>query len=48
MEIVMRGGRGSFQVIKLQRPDRATVCSHSTGDVASMYRIESDLDHKNV
>ena len=24
------GGKGSFQAVKLQRPARATVCSHST------------------
>ena len=30
------GGQGSFQAIKLQRPARATVCSHSTRDVAAM------------
>ena len=33
-------GRGSFQSVKLQRPDRATVCSHSGKDAtASMKPI---------
>jgi len=39
------GGTGSFQTVKLQRPVRATVCSHSTRDVTAVYSIESDLDH---
>ena len=30
------GGQGSFQAVKLQRPARATVCSHSTRDMAAM------------
>lgn len=29
------GGQGSFQAVKLQRPARATVCSHSTRDMAA-------------
>jgi hypothetical protein len=29
------GGRGSFQSVKLQRPDRATVCSHSVKDATA-------------
>ena len=34
------GGRGCFQSVKLQRPDRATVCSHSVQDAtASMKSI---------
>ena len=27
------GGKGSFQAVKLQRPDRTTVCSHSARDM---------------
>jgi|GEM_PF-1924648 len=29
------GGKGSFQTVKLQRPDRTTVCSHSARDMAA-------------
>jgi hypothetical protein len=29
------GGRGSFQSVKLQRPDRDTVCSHSERDATA-------------
>ena len=29
------GGRGSFQAVKLQRPARATVCSHSVRDATA-------------
>jgi hypothetical protein len=29
------GGRGSFQSVKLQRPDRDTVCSHSLRDATA-------------
>jgi hypothetical protein len=29
------GGRGSFQSVKLQRPDRDTVCSHSARDATA-------------
>jgi hypothetical protein len=42
------GGKGSFQAVKLQRPARTTVCSHSTRDMAAVYSIESDLDHKSA
>src|SRR5258708_37213082 len=35
------GGKGSFQAVKLQRPARTTVCSHSTRDMAAMRSIES-------
>ncbi len=28
--------KGSFQAVKLQRPARATVCSHSTSDMAAV------------
>jgi hypothetical protein len=42
------GGKGSFQAVKLQRPARTTVCSHSTTDMAAVYPIESEFDHKNV
>jgi len=31
------GGKGSFQAVKLQRPARTTVCSHSTRDMAAMF-----------
>ena len=30
------GGKGSFHAVKLQRSARATVCSHSTRDMAAM------------
>ena len=33
------GGKGSFQAVKLQRPARTTVCSHSTRDMAAMRSI---------
>jgi hypothetical protein len=36
------GGKGSFQAVKLQRPARTTVCSHSTRDMAAMFPIESE------
>ena len=36
------GGKGSFQAVKLQRPARTTVCSHSTRDMAAMRSIESN------
>ena len=42
------GGKGSFQAVKLQRPARTTVCSHSTRDMAAVYSIESEFDHKNA
>jgi hypothetical protein len=42
------GGKGSFQAVKLQRPARATVCSHSTKDVAAMSSIESEWEHNDA
>jgi hypothetical protein len=42
------GGPGSFQAVKLQRPARATVCSHSTRDVAAMSSIESEWQHSDA
>ena len=39
------GGKGSFQAVKLQRPARTTVCSHSTRDMAAIDSIESKQDH---
>jgi hypothetical protein len=33
--------KGSFQAVKLQRPARTTVCSHSRRDMAAMRSIES-------
>src|SRR5580658_5552879 len=42
------GGKGSFQAVKLQRPARTTVCSHSTRDMAAVYSIESGPHHKNA
>jgi hypothetical protein len=39
------GGMGSFQAVKLQRPARTTVCSHSTRDMAAIGSIESKQDH---
>ena len=41
-------GKGSFQAINLQRPARATVCSHSTRDMAAMRSIESEHDHNDT
>jgi hypothetical protein len=36
------GGKGSFQAVKLQRPARTTVCSHSTRDMAAVFhRIQT-------
>jgi hypothetical protein len=40
------GSKGSFQAVKLQRPARATVCSHSTRDMAAMSSIHSKRDDK--
>ena len=37
------GGRGSFQSVKLQRPDRDTVCSHSVRDATA--NVEPTLIH---
>ena len=42
------GGKGSFQSVKLQRPDRATVCSHSARDMAAMGCIDSDHNYKGA
>ena len=42
------GGKGNFQAVKLQRPARATVCSHSTKDVAAMSSIESEWEHNDA
>jgi len=42
------GGEGSFQAVKLQRPARAAVCSHSTKDMAAMRSIKSRLDPKTM
>jgi hypothetical protein len=39
------GGKGSFQAVKLQRPVRTTVCSHSTRDMAAVRSIESEHDN---
>src|ERR1017187_10347554 len=41
-------GKGSFQAVKLQRPARATVCSHSTRDMAATRSIESKHDHNDT
>ena len=36
------GRKGSFQAVKLQRPARTTVCSHSTRDMAAVFhRIQT-------
>jgi hypothetical protein len=42
------GSKGSFQAVKLQRPARATVCSHSTRDMAAMCSIESKCNDKET
>jgi hypothetical protein len=42
------GGKGSFQAVKLQRPARTTVCSHSTRDMAAMGSIESKHDNDDT
>ena len=42
------GGQGSFQAVKLQRPARTTVCSHSTRDMAAMRSIESKQDNDDI
>jgi hypothetical protein len=39
------GGKGSFQAVKLQRPARTTVCSHSTMDMTAIGSIKSK--HEN-
>ena len=43
-----RGGKGIFQACKLQRSARATVCSHSTRDMAAMCSIELKRDHNET
>jgi hypothetical protein len=42
------GGKGSFQAVKLQRPARTTVCSHSTRDMAAIGSIESKHDNDDA
>jgi hypothetical protein len=42
------GGKGSFQAVKLQRPARATVCSHSTRDMVAICSIVSKQDHEEA
>jgi len=42
------GGQSSFQAVKLQRPARAIVCSHSTRDMAAMCSIESEREHNDA
>ena len=42
------GGRGSFQEVKLKRPTRTTVCSHSARAMAAVYSIESAFDDRNL
>jgi hypothetical protein len=42
------GGKGSFQAVKLQRPARTTVCSHSTRDMTAMRSIESKQDDNDT
>jgi hypothetical protein len=42
------GGKGSFQAVKLQRPARTTVCSHSTRDMAAIGSIESNQDNNDT
>ena len=37
-------GKGNFQAVKLQRPARTTVCSHSTRDMAAVHSIVSKRD----
>ena len=41
------GSKGSFQAVKLQRPARTTVCSHSVRDMAAMRSIESNRNHND-
>jgi hypothetical protein len=39
------GGVGGFQAVKLQRPTRATVCSHPMkGMAATFHSIQNDHD----
>jgi hypothetical protein len=42
------GGKDSFQAVKLQRPARATVCSHSKRDMAAMCSMESKHDNNDT
>src|ERR1700683_3133043 len=35
--VIEAGGEGSFQAVKLRRPARATVCSHSARDLATVH-----------
>jgi hypothetical protein len=42
------GGKDSFQAVKLQRPARTTVCSHSAKDIVAVFSIKSGFDHKNL
>jgi hypothetical protein len=46
--LLERGGKGSFQAVKLQRPARTTVCSHSTRDMAATSSIESQHDNNDT
>jgi hypothetical protein len=41
------GGKGSFQAVKLQRPARTTVRSHSMRDMAAMRSMKSKDDNKD-
>jgi hypothetical protein len=41
-------GKGSFQAVKLQRPARTTVCSHSTRDMAAVHSIVSDYHNSDT
>jgi hypothetical protein len=42
------GGKGSFQAVKLQRPARTTVCSHSSRDMTAIGSIESKHDNNDT
>jgi hypothetical protein len=42
------GGKGSFQAVKLQRPARTTVCSHSHKGHAAIGSIESKHDDNDT
>jgi hypothetical protein len=42
------GGKGSFQAVKLQRPARTTVCSHSTRDITAIGSIEFKHDNDDT
>ena len=42
------GGKGSFQMVKLQRPARTTVCSHSTRDMAAVHSIVLKQNNSNT